>query len=188
MIEIKNRYTGAVVYTRSSANLCDADLRGVDLRDADLRYTNLCGANLRYTNLRDADLRGADLRGAGLSRADLSRADLRDANLSRADLCGANLCGANLCGANLRDADLCDANLYGQKIQKTPIQINNLTWDIIITEHHMRIGCQVHTHQEWEDFTGDEVSNMGKGAFEFAEKWRSILLMMCHEHAKGVKQ
>jgi len=78
--------------------------------------------------------------------------------------------------------------LYGQKIQKTPIQINNLTWGILITEHHMKIGCQVHTHQEWEDFTGDEISEMDESAFEFAEKWRSILLMMCHEHAKGVEQ
>mgnify|MGYP000876485248 CR=1 FL=1 len=126
------------------------------------------------------------------SGTDLSRADLRDANLSRADLCDADLCGAdlrgaNLCGANLCGADLRGANLYGQRIQKTPIQINNLTWDILITEHHMKIGCQVYTHQEWEDFTGDEISNMAKGAFGFAEKWRSILLMMCHEYAKGAR-
>jgi len=105
-----------------------------------------------------------------------------------ANLSGAYLYGANLSGAYLFGANLSGANLFGQKIQKTPIQINNLTWDILITDHHMKIGCQVHTHQEWEDFTGDEISNMDKGAFGFAEKWRSILLMMCHEHAKGVEQ
>ena len=131
---------------------------GNTLSRADLRGVNLRGAYLRYTNLRGADLSGAYLFGANLS--------------------GANLFGANLSGANL----------FGQKIQKTPIQINNLTWDILITEHHMKIGCQVHTHQEWEDFTGDEISEMDESAFEFAEKWRSILLMMCHEHAKGVEQ
>ena len=117
------------------------------------------------------------------SGTDLSRADLYGANLRGADLRDANLCGADLCDANLRGA-----NLYGQRIQKTPIQINNLTWDILITEYHMKIGCQVHTHQEWEDFTGDEISEMDESALEFAEKWRSILLMMCHEHAKGVEQ
>jgi len=85
----------------------------------------------------------------------------------------------------LTAANLTDANLFGQKIEKTPIQINNLIWPIIITEHHMKIGCQVHTHQEWEDFTGDELAAMDNDAFEFAEKRRSILLMMCHEHAKG---
>ena len=117
----------------------------------------------------------------------LSRANLYGANLCSANLRGANLRGADLSGAYLFGANLSGANLFGQKIQKTPIQINNLTWDILITEHHMKIGCQVHTHQEWEDFTGDEISNMDKGALEFAEKWRSILLMMCHEHAKGVE-
>ena len=88
-------------------------------------------------------------------------------------------------GGSLSHANLSGANLFGQKIQKTPIQINNLTWGILITEHHMKIGCQVFTHQEWEDFTGDKISEMDDNAFEFAEKWRSILLMMCHEHAKG---
>lgn len=88
--------------------------------------------------------------------------------------------GDTLSGANLSGADL-----FGQKIQKAPIQVDNLTWDVLITEHHMKIGCQVHTHQEWEDFTGDEITAMSPDAFEFAEKWRSILLMMCHEHAKG---
>jgi len=138
MIEIKNKYTGAVLYTHNGNTLSGAHLSGAYLRDAYLRDANLCGANL----------------------------------------CGADLSGANLCGADL----------FGQKIQKTPIQINNLTWDILITEHHMKIGCQVHTHQEWEDFTGDKISEMDDNAFEFAEKWRSILLMMCHEHAKGVEQ
>ena len=150
MIEIKNRYTGVVIYTHSGDTLSDANLSDADLSDADLF---------------GADLRGADLRGA--------------------DLFGAYLRGADLSGADLSGAKLFDAKLFGQKIQRAPIQINNLTWDVLITEHHMKIGCQVHTHQKWEDFTGDELAAMDNDAFEFAEKWRSILLMMCHEHAKG---
>ena len=142
MIEIKNRYTGVVIYIHSGDTLSSANLRG----------------------------------------ANLSSADLSGATLSSADLSGANLSGANLSGANLRGA-----NLFGQKTQRAPIQINNLTWDVLITEHHMKIGCQMHTHQEWEDFTGDELAAMDNDAFEFAEKWRSILLMMCHEHAKESK-
>jgi len=127
------------------------------------------------------------------SRADLYGANLSGANLSRANLYGTNLSGANLYGANLSRADLrhtylFSANLFGQKIQKAPIQINNLTWDVLITEHHMKIGCQVHTHQEWEDFTGGDLADIDSGAFEFAEKWRSILLMMCREHAKGINE
>jgi len=67
----------------------------------------------------------------------------------------------------------------------TVIEINNLRWQVLINNVDMRIGCKVHSHQEWEDFTGDEIAAMSPDAFEFAEKWRSILLTMCHEHAKG---
>ena len=82
-IEIKNRFTGAVIRTVDAADLRDANLRGADLRDANLRGADLCGANLRganlcVANLRDANLRGADLRGA--------------------DLHGANLCGRKVNG------------------------------------------------------------------------------------------
>jgi len=90
-IEIRNRWTGSVVfeYTKEGNTITETVL------DAIRR-----GANLRDANLRDADLRDANL---------------RDANLCDADLCDANLCGANLCGADLYGADLCDANLRDAK-------------------------------------------------------------------------
>ena len=89
-IEIRNRWTGSVVfeYTKEGNTITETVL------DAIRR-----GANLRDANLRDADLRDANLRGANLCGA-----DLRGANL-----CGAYLCGANLYGADLRGANLCDA-------------------------------------------------------------------------------
>ena len=109
-IEIKNRWTGNILFEylsenntikktvseaiKSEANLCGADLYGADLRGADLCGADLCGADLCEANLCGADLRRADLCGA-----DLCGADLRRANLRRANLCGADLCGANLCGA-----------------------------------------------------------------------------------------
>ena len=133
-IEIRNRWTGSVVFEytkegntitetvldaiRRGANLCDADLRGANLRcanlcGADLYGADLYGADLCGANLRGADLRGADLCGANLCDADLCDADLRGANLRDADLRCANLCGADLCDADLRGADLRGANLYG---------------------------------------------------------------------------
>ena len=134
-IEIRNRWTGAVVFEytkegntitetvleaiRRGANLSDADLSDADLRCANLSDADLCGANLsdadlRGANLSDADLSDANLRCANLSGADLRGADLRcanlcGANLSDADLRGADLRCANLSCANLSDADLCDA-------------------------------------------------------------------------------
>ena len=120
-IEIKNRWTGNILFeylsenntikkTVSEAIKSEANLREANLREANLRRANLRRANLRGANLYGADLYGADLRGADLCGADLCGADLYGADLRRANLCGANLCGANLCGA-----DLCGANLCGAK-------------------------------------------------------------------------
>jgi uncharacterized protein YjbI with pentapeptide repeats len=74
MIEIKHRFTGAVLYRSENAETIkdaleeavngDADLRGADLRGADLRGADLRGANLYGANLYGANLRGANLAGA----------------------------------------------------------------------------------------------------------------------------
>ena len=109
-IEIKNRWTGNILFEYLSENntikktVSEAIKSGADLCGADL-----CGADLRRADLCGADLCGADLCGANLCGADLRRADLYGADLCGADLCGANLYGANLCGADLRRADLCGA-------------------------------------------------------------------------------
>jgi hypothetical protein len=126
-IEIKHRWTGAVIYrsetattvreavielaTKAIANLSRANLSGADLSGADLSDANLSDANLSRADLSGANLSRADLSGAYLSGAYLSGADLSGANLSRADLSGANLSRANLSRADLSDADLSDANL-----------------------------------------------------------------------------
>ena len=126
-IEIRNRWTGSVVfeYTKEGNTITEtvleairrgADLRGADLRGADLRDADLRGANLRDANLCGAYLCGAYLCGANLSDADLCDADLCDADLRDADLRNANLCDANLCGADLRGANLCGADLRGANL------------------------------------------------------------------------
>ena len=62
MIEIKHRFTGAVLFCYTpEGTLKDAVMAAVKARAA-----------LRGADLRGADLRGADLRGADLSGADLS--------------------------------------------------------------------------------------------------------------------
>ena len=113
-IEIKDRWTGKVLFTAkgattaaaavemaiaASADLSGADLRGVSLSGANLSGADLSGADLSGANLRSADLSGAYLRGANLRSADLRGADLRGANLRSADLSGARLSGAHLGGA-----------------------------------------------------------------------------------------
>lgn len=113
--EIKNRYTGSVIFScdLSDEVSCQSDgmrlgfaVRAALESDAELRDANLRGAYLPYAELYGADLCGADLRDAYLYYADLSGAILRSANL-----CGANLRGAILRSADLRGADLRGADL-----------------------------------------------------------------------------
>lgn len=122
-IEIRNRWTGSVVFEytkegntitetvleaiRRCANLCDANLCGADLRGADLYGADLYGADLCSTDLRSTDLRDADLRCANLCDADLRGANLYGADLRSTDLRGANLRSTDLRGANLSDAKGC---------------------------------------------------------------------------------
>ena len=101
------------------------------------------------------------------------------ANLDGADLRGADLYGANLYGANLRSA-----NLYGEKLSKTPLQINGLKWFVLISDNFMRIGCQRYTHEEWANFTDEEIAKMDFGALKFWRQWKISLVAMCSAHNK----
>ena len=127
-IEIKNRFTGKVLFEYEKVNntvkdtlveavKCCANLRGADLRDANLVCANLRDANLVCANLRGVDLRDANLVCAYLRDANLVCANLRDANLRCANLVGAYLRGADLGGADLRCAYLRGADLGGADLR-----------------------------------------------------------------------
>jgi hypothetical protein len=113
MIEIKHRYTGAVLCTVDANSLTYADLTYADLTYADLTGTDLTNANLTGADLTYARLTGADLTGADLTHAVLTHADLTYARLTGADLTGADLTHAVLTHAVLRNADLRNADLTG---------------------------------------------------------------------------
>ena len=164
VIQIKSRFTGNVLKEVDAADLRAADLCGANLCAADLRDADLCDADLCY-----ADLCGADLRGANLRDADLRAADLRDADL----------CDADLRGANLRGADLCGANLRGEKLKSIPVFIYGLKWFVTVTNEFLTIGCQRHTHAEWEAFSDEQISDMDEGALNFCQMWKPSLLSVC---------
>jgi hypothetical protein len=117
MIEIKDRFTGRILFTSEKETIKDAViaayLRGAYLRGANLGGANLGGADLGGANLGGADLRGANLGGAYLDGAYLDGAYLRGAYLRGAYLRGAYLRGADLRGANLGGAYLDGAYLDG---------------------------------------------------------------------------
>ena len=125
----------------------------------------------------DADLYGADLYGA-----DLRDADLRDANLRGASLRGANLCGANLRGADFRGANLYGADLDGEKLVKTPLQLNNLKWFVLISDKYLRIGCQRFTIEEWRNFDDAAIVKMDFAALKFWRKWKAPIIALCDAH------
>lgn len=110
-IEIKNRWTGKVLFEYEKENNTIKDT----VVEAVKNGACLSDAYLSGADLGDADLGGADLRGAYLGGAYLSDADLSDADLRGAYLRGACLRGADLSGAYLSDADLSGADLRGAK-------------------------------------------------------------------------
>ena len=174
MIAIKHRYT--------DTTLCEFDVETVK-QATEKGKANLRGANLRGANLRGADLRSADLRGADLYGADLRGADLRGADLRGADLYGANLRGADLRGADLRGANLRGANLDGEKLTKSPLVITGLRYWCLISDGYMRLGCKQFTHEEWAEFSDDEIEKMDSCALEFWKQWKESLLAICKAHA-----
>ena len=94
-IEIKNRWTGSVLFEYEKENNTVKDTMEEAIKE---------GAYLEGADLKGAYLKGADLGGANLEGANLEGADLKGANLGGADLEGAYLKGADLEGANLEGA------------------------------------------------------------------------------------
>jgi hypothetical protein len=106
-VEIKNRFTGSVLYT---ADIDAATPSGLHMRAA------LEQATAADANLADAYLAGAYLAGANLAGANLAGANLADAYLAGANLAGANLAGAK--GADIaiaRTRILPEGDLIGWK-------------------------------------------------------------------------
>jgi len=167
------------------ANLYSANLYSANLYSANLYSANLVRANLYSANLDSANLDSANLDSANLVRANLDSANLDSANLDSANLVRANLVRANLDSANLYSANLDSANLNGAKygdftIKKLPIQISNIGYYVLIFETHMKIGCELHTHDEWKNFTNREIAEMdGKKALAFWKQYKSLLVGFC---------
>jgi uncharacterized protein YjbI with pentapeptide repeats len=200
LYEIKNRFTGSVIYTADlecDENASDAVKLGLavvaavkakaylswaDLSGAYLSRTNLSRANLSRTDLSGADLSWADLSGAYLSRTNLSRTDLSGADLSWADLSGAYLSRTNLSRANLSRTDLSGANLlaYGDMKYLRTMQID--TWAIGYTHDTLQIGCQRHAIDKWRKWDTDAgrkwIAAMDDNALEWAERNLALVLQI----------
>ena len=112
-----------------------------------------------------------DIIKVGISqRISFQRADLRDADLRRADLQRAKFFHAKIDG--------------GVIINKPPVQIPSMRWDILIFDSHISIGCEFHSIAEWKNFNAKEISKMHRGALEFLEENKEKILKICGENGR----
>ena len=194
-MEIKHKITGEVLLATGGDTLRDANLEYFDLQYADLKGVDLERANLRGADLRGADLQGANLRCANLQGTNLEWADLRYAKLPFANLEGANLRGAdlqwvnlryaNLQMVNLREANLRGVNLEGANLAEATlptkfIRIDGMKWDVTISYGYIRIGCQYHYVDVWNEFTDDEIAEMARGALEFWKENKQMIITVAN--------
>ena len=82
--------------------------------------------------------------------------------------------------ANLREANLIGANpkIDGHSV----IQINGLAYPILITDTHLRAGCQNHTFSAWRSMTHDQIAEMdGERATDFYPVLIGIIDLLCKD-------
>ena len=79
-------------------------------------------------------------------------------------------------------ADLYGANLDGEKLVKTPLQLNNLKWFVLISDKYLRIGCQRFTIEEWRNFDDAAIVKMDFAALKFWRKWKAPIIALCDAH------
>ncbi len=146
-IEIKNRYTGAVLYTHKTTEKRQAS--GFAIRDA-----------LEAACKADADLIGADLTGTNLYGVKLTYADLCGALLTGTNLYGVNLTGTNLYGVNLTDAKVRSHQLVGERpyLQIGPIGSRCAQMTLWITKDgpYIQTGCFFGTRAQFESAVNAE--------------------------------
>ena len=181
LFEIKNRFNGAVIFSleTESMKLCvEAAVKArINLSSADLYSANLSSADLSSANLSSANLISADLRSANLISAYLYSADLSSADLNSANLSFANLHSANLSSAKYG---------YGVPLENKPVQLDSNKYYVLIMDTHIKIGCKLYKHTEWESFTDAEISKMDNGALEWWNEWRGMILSLSLGHQQRI--
>ncbi len=87
-----------------------------------------------------------------------------------------------------------DAWVYGNAQVRgnawvTPVHISGLDYIVTITDSHMMIGCELHSHDDWRSFDNRRILEMdGKCAAKFWDAHGTYLLALCdHQKAKASK-
>ncbi len=199
LIEIKNRFTGTVIFSHEAENntmkltveaavKSQVYLRNSNLSGSYLRNSNLSGSNLSNSDLRNSDLSNSNLRNSDLSDSNLRGSNLRGSDLSNSDLSNSDLRGSNLRGSNLSNSYLSNSYLsggcYGAGIPLTapPLHILGLKWPVLILDMHIKIGCELHLTSEWIDFKDSRIALMEATALDFWTANKELILCAAKTH------
>ena len=143
-------------------NLADADLGGLDLSDLCFNEMNLSGTSFRYS--------------------DIQYSSFDHANLTGTDFSFARLGGAALPYAKLGGAKWKGATYFEAKISKGLVFLEGYYWDVYLMDDHIKIGCKMHTIEEWEKFTNGQIRRMDTSASEFWRKNKASIIAAARKH------
>ena len=158
-IQIKNRFTGSVMFEFESENNSMKKTLEAAIKN---------GSDLSNSNLRNSDLRNSNLRNSNLSNSDLSNSDLSSSDLSNSNLSG--------------------CLVFDENLKRTPLFINGLFWPVTITDSYLKIGCQLHKIDDWSSFTDDKINSMDSKALEFWHLWSGVILRACKTHNEDLNK
>jgi hypothetical protein len=81
-----------------------------------------------------------------------------------------------------------NSSVNNSTVTISTISLSGLKYSITITDSKMQIGCQQHSFADWESFTDSEIESMDDEALEFWRESKTLLMILCTNHAKKVNQ
>jgi hypothetical protein len=79
-----------------------------------------------------------------------------------------------------------DARVY-DNARVSPINVRGMFYNVTIIDAYMKIGCEKHTFDQWEEYDDRRILEMdGKSALKFWKENKTILMAMCRNHEKKV--
>ncbi len=199
--DVRDRFTNEVKFTAEIECAPDAAPSiklGLAIVWGYRNKKDLSCANMAGANMADAYMAGANMAGANMAGANMAGANMADAYMAGANMAGANMADAYMAGANMADAYMADANMAGANmagakwsagiiLKRAPVQISGLgPWMITLLDHHMQIGCELHSFADWQGFDDRRIAAMdGSKALRFWKQNKDAILALAAADGRG---
>jgi uncharacterized protein YjbI with pentapeptide repeats len=121
------------------------------------------------------DILNNDLSNINLVNCNLTFCDIKNCNFSYSNLKYCDLSFSYIAGANFFKTNLIHTNLNETDLKY--LRINDF-YQIIMLKDQIQIGCEIHTPEEWENFTKEKINKMGTYSFEwwYGERFKEKIL------------